>query len=288
MKTIIIPTDFSRAAENAALYGLQLAAGFKANIILINALQVPLPVVTPAGIDLPFLISDDAQEEALHQLEVLKDKLKYQVIHRPGLSENAPEIKLAAGYGPAYAFITSRFNKERADLVVMGLSGAGGLRRFFTGSTSRDLINTAEFPVLLIPKDFHYRKIRHIVFTTDLNVKDIAMVKYLADIAKQLGAELKLAHVVTENSTGALDKIEHFLAAVRSTVSDVAVSYQNIYNRKEENGIDWITQHLEMDWLVMVHRSHGFFFSLFNEPFSQRMAKESPVPILVIPEDFIS
>jgi len=43
MNTILIATDFSRAARHAALYGLQLAREINASIILFNAYDVPIP-----------------------------------------------------------------------------------------------------------------------------------------------------------------------------------------------------------------------------------------------------
>lgn len=41
MKTILIPTDFSEAAVNAARYGLFLAQRLQADLQLIHAFKVP-------------------------------------------------------------------------------------------------------------------------------------------------------------------------------------------------------------------------------------------------------
>ena len=43
MKTVLIATDFSKAARNALVYGLQVAKEINANVILFNAYTVPTP-----------------------------------------------------------------------------------------------------------------------------------------------------------------------------------------------------------------------------------------------------
>src|SRR3954451_7742318 len=50
MKTILVPTDYSASAKNAALYAINLAAQLKVeNIILYNAYQMP-PLISENAI----------------------------------------------------------------------------------------------------------------------------------------------------------------------------------------------------------------------------------------------
>jgi nucleotide-binding universal stress UspA family protein len=58
MKTILIATDFSKAAHNAALYSMELAKAFNARLMLFNSYQ-PVPVsvdVAPVFVPLVRLI----------------------------------------------------------------------------------------------------------------------------------------------------------------------------------------------------------------------------------------
>ena len=44
MKTILVPTDFSEEARNAAEYAVKLAKEVKAKVILFHTFQVPIPI----------------------------------------------------------------------------------------------------------------------------------------------------------------------------------------------------------------------------------------------------
>ncbi|RDC55270.1 universal stress protein [Pedobacter chinensis] len=286
MKTILVPTDFSKAADNAVEYAINLAKIFKSKLLLANAVSVPIPVVTPAGIDIPFEGSEEIRMATINELHELKDKSHHQDLNGTDPSSTFPEIEVAAGFGPPYVYLSKLVRKTRAGLVIAGLSGAGGMRRFFMGSTSRDLINVAGFPVLLIPQDVTFKGGKQIVFASDLSMSDVKIIKYLAGMAKQLGAEIKIAHIVADTSTLVSDKVGAFMQQLKTIVYEIPLSCQSVYNRGEEEGFEWLMNHMKIDWFVMVHRNHGFWSNILKESYCQKMARQTLVPILVVPENY--
>ncbi len=284
MKTIVVPTDFSKAADHALAYALELARQLQAQLLLANAILLPVPVVTPAGIDIPYEGTSEILDKAFDELQAIKDDIS--TVHMGETKLPYPQISIAAGFGPPFVYLTKLVNQHGADLVVCGLSGAGGVHRFFLGSTSRDLINVAAFPLLLVPQVAPVKPIKQIVFASDLSSADIEIIRFLSPLAGKLGAEIRIAHICVENSAILSNKVSAFVKKATEASKGVKISYQSVYNRSEEEGFQWLLNHIQVDWFVMVHRQHGFLDSIFKETYCQKMAKQSTVPILIIPEHF--
>lgn len=284
MKTILVPTDFSEAANHALDHAVVLAKQLHARLLLANAILVPIPVVTPAGIDIPFEGTGEILDSTLGQLQAIKkciEKAESSDILKPPL-----QVSVAAGFGPPFAYIAKLAGQQAAGLVVAGRSGAGAMHRFFLGSTSRDLINVSAFPVLLIPLQAPLRPVCNIVFVSDLSATDIDAIRILVPLARTMGAKIRIAHICGEHDTALSSKIETFMARAKDECTDVELHYQSVYNRAEEEGFEWLLEHMKVDWFVMVHRHHGFLNTIFKEGYCQKMAKQSTVPVLVIPEHF--
>ena len=66
MKTIIVPTDFSKCAYVAAHFAVELAHITKAKIVLLNIFQIPIP---PPDSFVSPISFDEIKEESLKQLK---------------------------------------------------------------------------------------------------------------------------------------------------------------------------------------------------------------------------
>ncbi len=58
--------------------------------------------------------------------------------------------------------------EKNADIIVMGMKGAGGLDKII-GSTTTNVIRKVKVPVLVIPEKATYQAIQHITYAYDLN-----------------------------------------------------------------------------------------------------------------------
>jgi nucleotide-binding universal stress UspA family protein len=194
MKTILVPTDFSPSANNAAKYALKVAQKVKANIKLCNAIKVPAESVLAAQV--AWLLEDmvSLKQESNAELDYLTDILEKEI---PEKNENFwPRIQHTTGVGNVTDYIRNLVSDDHINLVIMGMSGANVFSRFVLGSNSRDLIKTADFPLLLIPKNHVYSAIKRIGFATDLSESDIDALHALANFARYFNAEILISHVV--------------------------------------------------------------------------------------------
>ncbi len=95
-----------------------------------------------------------------------------------------------------------RIVKERGiDLVVVNTHGRTGIKRFLMGSVAEDLFRHLNCPVLTIGPHIAQRfcrqkEIRNILYPTDLVNESQAIFPYLASIAHEYRAAIKILHVL--------------------------------------------------------------------------------------------
>jgi nucleotide-binding universal stress UspA family protein len=136
---ILCPVDFSDDSKAALQSAAALAAEYGATLFVLHV----DPVVFSAMGELP--PGPDVQVR-----QALYDALARFVepIRNPGL---AVEVLLDEG-GPVGA-ILARVRELRADLVVMGTHGRGGLERLLLGSVTTKVLRHAACPVLCVRSD---------------------------------------------------------------------------------------------------------------------------------------
>ena len=88
-------------------------------------------------------------------------------------------------------FSTSQNN----DLIVAGTRGLGAFGRMVLGSVSTNLVNQAPCPVLVVRKRSN-TQLRKILVAADGSKNANKAIEYAASIAKNVGADLSIVHVV--------------------------------------------------------------------------------------------
>ena len=156
MKTILVPTDFSDNALNAANYALRMAAGFNARMILLHVFQIPVPVG-----DLPLFVvtENDMQNQSMADLKLFRKKMNPHHMPVP--------IDLMAVQGDVAMEIEKVFKASKADLIAVGVKGKNHLEEVIIGSTTHALFNASRCPVLAIPDGVEYKDIHKILIADD-------------------------------------------------------------------------------------------------------------------------
>ncbi|WP_158826770.1 universal stress protein [Mucilaginibacter lacusdianchii] len=285
MKKLLVATDFSTPAENAARYAWHLAKGIKANVELFNAFKIPADATMAAQVAWPMPDFQSLEEETMAELKLLADKLaaKDEYTATPGAF--IPAINCANEVGGLADVISDEVTREKVCLVVMGMSGAGALSRFFLGSNSHDLINQAIFPLLLIPACARFKGIKKIALATDLHDTDIAVINSLATLAQHYHAEILLSHITDDKfEEPDQDRVRAFLKEVTCKVNYSKIYYRHIKSQNVEQGLEWLTEHGHVDMLAMVHRKHNWLERVLDESYTQRIARRIDIPLMVFPD----
>lgn len=140
MRTIVVPMDFSPAAQQALEFAKSLAktAG-PTHLVLVHAYYVPVELEQ-------YLVSHgDPFFERLSK-GVTKDLEAILT----GLSDAGISAEYVARPGVPEAVILEVVKEKKADLVAMGTHGRRGLKHLLLGSVAEHVVRTAEVPVLTV------------------------------------------------------------------------------------------------------------------------------------------
>ncbi|OCX53868.1 hypothetical protein BEL04_06165 [Mucilaginibacter sp. PPCGB 2223] len=279
MKTILVPTDFSPAAENAAKYAVELARYTKSGVKLLNAIKVPTETHMAAQVTWPLEGYPTLKRDADQELKILANRLLFRNEERKD-TVFQPQISYSCLAGNVADTVKRVAKDHDINLVVMGLWDTSKINRFLAGSTSHEMIEKAELPLLLIPPHAKFKPIKTIAFATDFSMGDINIICSLATLARAFNAEILLLHVFQEDD-------QHSVSDFLSTVTNQA-NYPNIYYRgivagDIDTGLNLLLEQRELEMFVMIHRRHNLLDRLFNHSHVQRMARYSSLPLLIFP-----
>jgi len=141
IESMLLPTDFSEAAGDAAPLAFELAISAGAKLTLFHCVEqdVPPPYYA-AGITSIFELNDEVLNVARQQLarlvpESMADDLEHDFVIREGRS----------------AFELVHFARESgSDLIVMATHGYSGIEQALVGSTTNRVVRNAPCPVLVV------------------------------------------------------------------------------------------------------------------------------------------
>lgn len=177
MKKIVVGTDFNELAAAALRFAAVLARRTGAEVIAVYAdtFEPPVEFTAMQLYDITESIERSRaatrEQLELHVAKHLADGVRWRAIVAEGL--------------PATA-ICGIANTEKADLIVIGTHGRGGLERLLLGSVAEAVIREADVPVLTVHSTDVPTAVRRIL--APAGTAEAAF-----DTARALGAELTVA-----------------------------------------------------------------------------------------------
>ena len=142
IRTILVPTDFSPAAELAIATAHRLLAPLEqdARLILLHAFNLPVEYTAYGVIPTSLRYMEDTGLEAERRLYEAA-----QALQREGLT-----VETVAREGDPAHVIAEEAERRGADLIAVGTRGLSGLRHLLVGSTAERAVEHAPCPVMTI------------------------------------------------------------------------------------------------------------------------------------------
>jgi nucleotide-binding universal stress UspA family protein len=275
MKTILVATDFSQAANNAVNYAAHLAESMQAKLLLFHAYNVPV-IISEVPVMMPNL--EEVEKDSLKRLKHLQSKLMASF-------NKAIEIDFYCTCGFAIDEIKNYTEKNGVDFIVLGMQGAGALSEKLIGSVTSTLINETKIPVICMNHKDHFKSYKKIVFACDLGeFKNTQIFEPIKKFIQLFNAKLFILNVFNKNHSE--PTITEAVAGFRLDQILADVNHQLCYveNNDVVEGINEFVKEHDIDLLIMMPRHHSFLNKLFNEPHTKKMAFHSLVPLMTIHE----
>ena len=272
MKTILAPTDFSPAAENAVNYAAELAMMTNSKLILFHSYTIPVPATEVPVVALPF------EELEKQNTELLKELDKRLKIKFPSIT-----TELITKPGFVVDEISTLEENKHVDLVVMGLTGAGRTAALF-GSNTTSVMKKSSKPVLGIPQKMAFKKPERVALACDYRgIVPDHVVDSFKEFVKLFGAKvlvfdvLKKAELVSYEKASAEVNLENSLGDVE----------HSLYFPSGDDLPEQVNEFVErnnVDVLAVMPHNYTFFSGLFHRSDTKKIALKTHIPILSIHE----
>ncbi|WP_281233333.1 universal stress protein [Flavobacterium gelatinilyticum] len=276
MKRILFPTDFSEAATNAFVHALEFAKIVKAELVLLHTFEIPV-------YDSQFFPENYASIYSsieLAKFEMFKDEIpKLRAI---AAERNLEEIVIKHRLmdGDLIYNLRNAVEEDQIDFVIMGTTGASDWTKFFTGSNTNSVISEVNVPVLCVPIDAPYKRVKTIGFTTRYRDKDKEVLRKILKIAKKTDAKVKSLYVKSSDTDVSDATIKEWEKEFENENVEFLVLPSN---EVKETILDFIL-YKDIDILTTITHKRSFLEGLFDSSFSKKITKEVSVPVLVMHE----
>jgi nucleotide-binding universal stress UspA family protein len=262
MNTILVPTDFSPAAENATAYAAQLARQIEASLVLLHVYQLPVPMT-----DYPVLmvtnedlkkVSDEGLQRAMEKVQAAHPDMSFTYESR--LGDVATEIQEACKDHDAFA-------------IVVGTKEMSGFERFLFGDTTTSLIKHATYPLIAVPENAKNGAPKNIVLATDLLNTSEVPTATIATITTALGADLHVVHVEQDGDR----RNPNNLMAAFTTIN---ASYHAIKEEDVAAGLKHYVEQNNIDLVLLLPHEHNLYERLFFKGHTKGILETMPVPVM--------
>ncbi len=192
-KRVLCPVDLSDASIRPLAYAEAVASWYGGRVIAYHAAPPHMPAALPEG---------GAFEPVPTVRVVTRSDLMRQLrglVAAAGIEE--ADVTMVMGQGRAADEIVEQARTMRADLVVMGTHGRGGVGRLVLGSVTEKVLRTAPCPVLTVPP--HAPAIppvrpdlRRILCAIDFSPASVGAFHQAVDIGRRASASVLVLHSI--------------------------------------------------------------------------------------------
>ena len=275
MNTIIVPTDFSKNANNALTFAVELAKRNDSKIVVLHTNHYDIA---------PSSIPPELELQQFRQLQIVT-KEKLEQIQKEVLAKGV-DCKTAVEIGPLNDVLDEVSSRKRAKLIVMGTQGASGLKETFLGSNTGNAINHTKTPILAIPENYSFNDFEKVVFTTNYERRSAMDFKHLIQMIELFRSNIKILHIANGDLSYAEEEklLNKFENEMKEKYPSVNISSQLMYGEETENIMtDFIKrEHVNLVCFTTKHRS--LLERIFGKPsVTKKMIYHSSVPILAFP-----
>jgi len=264
MKQIVVPTDFSASAENAMMYAGRLAQKIQGEVVLLHVFQIP---VSMSEVPVLMISAEELKQNADMGLHKASEMLLRAY---PSLS-----IRTESRMGEVTEELNDLCEEIKPFLIVTGKHGAGGLERFFFGSTSLSIVRHTSTPVIVVPEKAGATEPRSVALAVGDQSDPIPQEK-IRNFVETLGTSIHVIHVQPERS-----EPQEF----GSPVEGLNATVKTIKDDEFLHGIQTYLQENSIDMLMILPHRHSFLERLTIKTHTEELLRKLDIPVVCIREE---
>lgn len=279
MKKILLPTDFSKASLNAINYAVQLFKNQDCTFYVLNT-YAPVAIYTAAAYNDDPALNNDI--EAIFRKKSIEKVQEIIDIIKTDFPDTKHQFKGISTFNILSLEVEELTKEHQLDLVIMGTTGASGLKEVFIGSQTMHVIKGAKIPVIGVPVAYDFTSPKTVVFATDYKTNThqvgFSLLEELCSLNKSrlillnayYGESLDKKQLKNKEALESYFKHEAPLTLVVKGM-DVLEAIEDFQSKHR------------IHLLALVHNKHNFFENLLFRPVIQKIVHHSNVPFLILP-----
>ncbi len=253
-RNILVPHDFTKAADVALTYALALAEKLQSEVNVIH------------------IVKDGKKlSNADKKLEDHVSKVK---------GSSSIKVNHMVRIGDIFTDISAAGKELHSSIIIMGTHGAKGMQKVF-GSFAIKIITSTHIPFIIIQEDYKPTPLEKIIVPIDVSKESLQVEQVVSAIAKQANASVE---VIAENHTDTALKIKvavHF-KVIAEQFDTVGVNYttESIKKLAAKEIMDY-TENNNGDLVGIAYHTDSIL-PQFDRIFQDLIMNSQKIPVLII------
>lgn len=257
MKSILVPTDFSKEAQVAIDVAVDIAKKSKAEVTLLHVVEE----ASGSSFNITGEVSAGNQnwEEKIFNLRLIERAKKQIEKATDEIKARGAKVRHELRVGTPFHGMRTIITEKNVDLVVMGTAGRSKVAGMIIGSNTEKVVRHAQCPVLTVHKKPATTDFKNIVYATSMNREEEVFAKVVRRTQALYDATV---HLVRINTPANFQRD----AVVKKYMHDFAKKVQlknytiNVFNDlSEEEGVVYFADSINADLIAMAtHGRTGF------------------------------
>lgn len=269
MKNILVPTDFSLAAENAFEFAVALAHKQHRGVTLLHVYRPPVEMTYPVLVP------------PLDEPEGLRNFFFGERLQKTNI--NGVPITYEISVGFIVDTLIGYSKEENIDFIVMGTQEEHSVLEGIFGSIVTDAVQGAFCPVLVVPDGAQFTDFDRILYATDANAAEEKPIQEVVQIAARFGAEVHFVNVNhnLDQAEAVIERLIHSIGQENTHAIAFHIATVDTGDRFSE-AINAYAEQNKIDLVAMSTRHRGFFEGMFHRSSTKAFALETELPFMVI------
>jgi nucleotide-binding universal stress UspA family protein len=271
MKKILIPTDFSKYADEAIEVGAQIAKKNNSEIVLIHMLELPTHMNDA--------VSDETSIPEIMLFKRKAEETLKSIKNRSYLAgiKVTEVVRLDGAYKGINNYIKQNTD---FDLIVMGSHGASGINEILVGSNTEKVVRQSEVPVLVIKNKLENFKATNIIFASDFSNEIKKPFKKVIELAKIFESKLNLVMICTPNTFKSTSAARKIINEFVSEFDMPEYSFETYNESNIEKGIINYSNEKNGDIIAFCTHGRTALNHFFTGSISEDLVNHSSKPVL--------
>ncbi|MCC5950577.1 MAG: universal stress protein [Acidimicrobiia bacterium] len=284
MTHIVVAVDGSDSSRTALRLGALLASTTGNEVRAVRCWEYSANLPLPSALSDPPR-ADEVEAEHAEALAAFVDETL------PAGTEVVTRLRR----GPAAHKLLEEPTIGDVDALVVGSRGLGGFSGLILGSVSRQLVEHATVPVVVVREDAAVgERLERVVVAIDGSTGAERAAAWAATLAEQAGAELVAVHcpempqaeLPPEVAVQLRDEARELMTTWTAPLRDRPVELETmVIDDDPRRALPEVAERQQADLLVVGARGAGKLRQLLLGSVADAVVRTSPVPVVVVPGD---